>query len=334
MSFLVTGAAGCVGLAVVERLLEDRAHVVGIDLIDLPVSGLRRIGELPGRLDFIKGDVRKIELPVALRGDGDVRVVNCAVVTPNPDVERAEPREIISGNIDMTAATLDFARACDSTYFLHVSSGGVYGNLRGRSDLKNGLVSETHTQPLAQNLYAISKLTCEQIVRRHSELYGLPTLIARVALTFGPWERITGARSLVSAPHQILAHARAGRAVVLERDSTRGWTSSRDIARALAALAMKKEQGVDVMNVATPHRWPLSDFIERLRRRTPGLKTQSPETARTNTWLRFDYDAPNLDVSRLLAAIGPEALMKPEQAIEDHLDWAERYWSSEFDRLS
>lgn len=334
MIFLVTGAAGCVGLALVERFLEQGLHVFGVDLIDLPTSALRRIEELPGRLDFVKGDVRKIGLPAALRDDGDVRVVNCAVVTPNPDVERAGPREVVSGNVDMVAAALDLACACGSTYFLHVSSGGVYGNLRGRNDLKDGLVSETHTQAMAQSLYAISKLASEQVVERYSELFGLPMLIARVALTFGPWERITGARSLVSAPHQILAHARAGRPVVLERDSIRGWTSSRDIARALAALTMKKERGEKLMNVATPHRWPLSDFVERLRLKMPSLEVQSSNAMETNTWLRFDYDAPNLDVSRMLAAIGSDILMSPAQAIEDHLGWAERYWSPEFDRLS
>lgn len=336
MIFFVTGAAGCVGLAVVERLLELGADVLGVDLIDLPASAKPAFASLPGHLDFCRMDLRDQRIADRLNGETrEIRIIHCAVQTPTATAERNEPRAIVTGNIDTTAAVLDLARGCRATHVVHVSSGGVYGSLEGRSDLVNGLVNEDHTLPQPRNLYAISKYAGEQVVTRYRELFDLPVLIARVALTFGPWERITGARGLVSAPHQILAHAKAGRPVCLERDSTRGWTSSRDIAAALVALSMRAGTEPGPCNIATPHRWALSTLLDHVARRYPSLEWQvaGPQDI-PNTVLHFDFDGPNLDITRLTNMIGPDLLMTQEQAIETWLDWADTCWSPEFEPLA
>lgn len=339
MSFFVTGAAGCVGLAVVERLLEQGAAVLGVDLIDLPQSAKRHFVSLPGTLDFRIADLRAPEVSDALKQLSSApRIIHCAVMTPNIGAERSLARTVVTSNIDTTAAMLDIAREYGAQHLLHVSSGGVYGDLRGRTDLRDGLVSETETRMEAKSLYALSKAASEGIVHRYRELFDLPVQIARVALTFGPWERYTGARSLVSAPHQILAHARAGRPIRLERNSTRGWTSSRDVADALVRLSELGRTDPDIINVATQHRWPLSRFLEALRERMPDLRVEEPATAgggaAPNVWLHFNFDAPNLDITRLLSQVGAESMMSPDAAIDDHLDWADAFWGPEFDRLA
>ncbi len=332
MQYLVTGSAGFVGTAVVEALLRTGATVHAVDLIDYPAHVETYLRGLGGTLFAHRGDARDPDvLGAVLLRDDPLTILHCAAHTPNPEGERRAPRHALIANVDATMAVLDYALAHRLARFIYVSSGGVYGDLRDRTDLRDDLVAEDMTEPRPRSLYAVAKHTGELAVLRYRSLWNLPIHVARVGLTYGPWERLTGARELVSAPHQMVSLARRGEPLVIERESWRGWTSSRDMATGLVGLAQAAWLDHDIYNIATPHRWPLSRFAERLRARLPGTRFTFAEPGATpNVWLRFDFDSPNFDISRLEAAIGSDKLMGVDASIEDYLDWVERFWSPEF----
>lgn len=330
MHYMVTGSAGFVGTAVVEAFLKAGNIVHAIDLIDYPAHVLNYLKTLDGTLHVHRCDVRDSGALASMALDGPITILHCAAHTPNPDGERRAPRHALIANLDATLAMLDYAVERRAARFIYVSSGGVYGDLRDRPDLVQGKVSEDVTEPRPRSLYAIAKHSGELAALRYKTLFGLPVHIARVGLTFGPWERLTGARELVSAPHQMVSLARRGVHLVLERDSWRGWTSSRDMATGLVGLAKAPELAHDIYNIATAHRWPLSRLAERLKARLPQTRISYAEKSTPNVWLRFDFDSPNFAISRLESVVGHQALMGGDAAIDDYLDWVEQFWSDEF----
>lgn len=330
MQYMVTGSAGFVGTALVEALLKAGDTVHAIDLIVYPPHVLKYLGALAGTLHVHQGDVRDAGALAAVTPDGPLTILHCAAHTPNPDGERRAPRHALVANVDATLAMLDYAVDRRAARFIYVSSGGVYGDLRDRPDLVHGKVNEDVTEPRPRSLYAIAKHAGELATQRYKNLFGLPVHIARVGLTFGPWERLTGARELVSAPHQMVSLARRGQHLIVERDSWRGWTSSRDMATGLAGLAKAPKLSHDIYNIATPHRWPLSLFADRLKARLPQTRISYAEQSTPNVWLRFDFDSPNFAISRLESVIGQQALMEADASIDDYLDWVEQFWSDDF----
>src|SRR5512132_4310421 len=99
-SALVTGAASGIGRATVERLLDDGATVVGVDVAppEEPPSGAIR---------FVAGDVRDEEAMAAAveaggRLDGVVNAAGVAGAGPVHALDRAEWDRVLSINLTGT----------------------------------------------------------------------------------------------------------------------------------------------------------------------------------------------------------------------------------------
>lgn len=115
LTVAVTGAAGFMGAAVLERLDADRriGEIVGVDGTEpqMPVA----------KLDFRAADVRDPLLGVLFAG-ADV-VVHLGV-TPDP---QASEDAMFAINVHGTRNVLDAAAKAGVRRFVHVSSGAVYG---------------------------------------------------------------------------------------------------------------------------------------------------------------------------------------------------------------
>ncbi|MCH2674838.1 MAG: NAD(P)-dependent oxidoreductase, partial [Dehalococcoidia bacterium] len=60
------------------------------------------------------------------------------------------------------------------------------------------------------NLYGITKFSSEMITRRYGELHGLSTVSVRLSTPYGPMERVTGHRAVMSVFYDWIGRAVSG----------------------------------------------------------------------------------------------------------------------------
>ncbi|MYX73906.1 NAD(P)-dependent oxidoreductase [Streptomyces sp. SID3915] len=261
MRYLVTGARGFVMSVLVERLLttEPDAVVTAVDLHapdDVLTTSLAGHEE---RVHHVQADVTDSAAvtDVIARSAPDV-VVHGATVTHDPESEHRDPGRFVHVNTQGTTTVLDAARRTSGVRrVLLVSSGAVYGS----SPLR--LLAED-APPSPDEMYGISKLAGELVARRFGRLYGLDVPVARLTKMFGPMERPSSGRSVMSLPYHLAAAAVQGRAVkVTERTLRAGgdWLGATEAARALQLLARGEGRGDGTYNISSGVRTSVPDLV-------------------------------------------------------------------------
>ena len=172
LTVAVTGAAGFMGAAVLERLDSDRRveGIVGVDVTEpqMPVA----------KLDFRAADLRDPLLGVLFAG---VDVVVHFGVTPNPQVSEDA---MFALNVHGTRNVLDAAAKAGVRRFVHVSSGAVYGAHPG-NPVPLDETAALHANP--DFSWAYHHLLAEELVTSWgSEHPEVAVTIFRPATTLGP----------------------------------------------------------------------------------------------------------------------------------------------------
>ncbi|MGC3985078.1 MAG: NAD-dependent epimerase/dehydratase family protein [Pseudorhodoferax sp.] len=293
MPTFVTGACGFVGLALVERLLQQGREVVGFDQAPLPAAAARAFAPLPGRLAMVQGDVRDAAaLETAMRTHRPRGLVTLAAITADARRERAAPASIFEVNLGGVVAALSAAAACGVQRVLHASSGSVYG----ASGQGAAALHEDRTPLRPEGLYGISKQAAEAAALRLAALHGLDLVVGRLGTCFGPWEADTGVRDTPSAPLQVLLQAERGQAVRLPRDSRRDWLYVRDAAAGLQALLDRPRLPRTVYNVAAGFMGSMAQWCQAVAAQRPGW-----------AWRIADPGDDRPSQRRLLRALRPRA---------------------------
>ena len=195
MATLVTGGVGFVGANIVKGLAKAGHQVVCFDLSG--PDGLLEdfIGEHSSQVSFAQGDILDREGVGRLGDEYRIdKIVHAAVFTVNRvELETQRSRDIVSINIEGTANLLELARKQPVDRFVYVSSGAVYGGASPPDQTLNEEVA-----PVPQNLYGITKYASELLTRRYGELHQISTASVRLSTPYGPMERVTGHRDVMS----------------------------------------------------------------------------------------------------------------------------------------
>ncbi len=272
---LVTGGAGFVGSNLVRRLLESdqEARVI---VLDRAVDGLAEdlFAPFEDRVRVVLGDITD---PAALDRvpglDEVTRVVHCAMVAHVPAWEVADPSRFIHVNVGGTANVLDWARQMPALErFLYVSSGGVYGDATEESPGEPQPEAGPFNPP---ELYAISKYSSELICRRYAELFDFDLRIVRLSWVFGPMERVTSGRTLMSPPYAIARAILEDRPVTVRRralEAVGDFLSSEDIAGALVALLDAAEPAASTYNIAAGELTSFQALLDAAAAAHPGVR--------------------------------------------------------------
>ena len=172
---LVTGGAGFIGSSIAEELLRQGETVRVLD--DFSSGRRSNLEGLSGKLEVIEGTILDPDAVARAMKGAEVVFHEAAI----PSVARSvdAPQASMLANVQGTTVVLDVARHSGVRRLVFAASSSAYGNTK---ELPK---RETMTpEPLSP--YAISKLTCEHLLRVFSSLYGIETLSLRYFNVFGP----------------------------------------------------------------------------------------------------------------------------------------------------
>lgn len=169
-NILVTGAGGFIGHHLANYLSERGYDVTGIDIhfAQEPLDGVSP------QFKQVEGDFRDKELMDDLLSGIDV-VFHLASAHLQISLDETEYWDI---NVHSLRPFLELCRQSGVERFIHVSSVGVYGNLKSWPANEE---SECHPQ----SIYGETKLAGEKEVKRFSDESGLPVVIIRPAWVYG-----------------------------------------------------------------------------------------------------------------------------------------------------
>lgn len=316
MTILITGATGFV-MSNLARHLAERGHaVVAADLNPADDTLRRFLSGLAGEVTFPRMNVVDRQAVRALINEiRPERTVHGAAVTPiPPEVERARFLETVQVNVTGTLNVLDALRETGTGRIVVVSSGSVYGP---RTDV-SPLFEDDPKHP--QGVYALTKWAAEFLARRFAEVNNLDLAIVRLAAPFGPFERDTGSRPLLSLMHDWAVAAVRGEPIRVAGPPTfmRDAVHVADVANGIAAVVLAERLPHNIYNVGWGRGTTAEEALSTLERLVPGLKVES-HPDESSPWASSARGPLNCD--RLRQDLGWTPRYDLESGLAACLDW-------------
>ena len=312
---LVTGAAGFVGRAVAERLLDRGEAVIGVDnfnaYYDVALKEAR-VATLLGREGFqlVRGDIAEAKHMAALvRDHGVRRVVHLAAqagVRYSIDHPFAYAHSNLTGHLSM----LEACRGIEGfEHLVYASSSSVYGE---RS--LDGAFREEDASEAPRSLYAATKRADELFSAAYAGLYAIPQSGLRFFTVYGPWGRPDMAyfsftqKILAVEPIEVFGEGRMARDFTYIDDIVDGVVGVLD--RPPPADAPR------VLNIGDSRPVGLMDMIATLERSlgVEAKKIMKPMQP-------GDVTATFADVSRLKALTGYAPKVPLEEGLPRFVEW-------------
>lgn len=188
MKYLVTGAAGFIGMTTTLRLLARGDEVVGLDnLNDYYDVQLKRdrLSRLTGSTNFkfVQLDVAdRVGMDRLFRDEKFERVIHLAAQA-GVRYSLQNPHAYIDSNVVGFMNVLEGCRHTQVGHLVYASSSSVYGgNTRMPFSVRDSV-----DHPVS--MYAATKKANELMAHTYSHLFGLPTTGLRFFTVYGPWGR-------------------------------------------------------------------------------------------------------------------------------------------------
>jgi len=176
MRYLITGAAGFLGTALANQLIQQGHSVRAVD--DLSTGDPSKLSP---EINFTRGDVNdRPKLWTLLQDIDCVYHLAARVVVPESVLY---PREYNHVNVGGTVTLMEAMRDVGVRRVVFASSGAIYGNQETQP------VSETAI-PNPRSPYAVSKLSAEYYTHTIGALWGIETVCMRIFNTYGPGQQM------------------------------------------------------------------------------------------------------------------------------------------------
>lgn len=188
MKYLVTGAAGFIGMHTAKALLEQGHEVVGLDNLNNyydPALKHARLAQLApyANFRFIKMDLADRDGIANLFATEQFQRVIHLAAQAGVRYSIENPMAYVDSNLVGMMTILEGCRHNKVEHLVYASSSSVYGNQ------EKAPFSETDPVDTPISLYAATKKSNELMAHTYSHLYGLPTTGLRFFTVYGPWGR-------------------------------------------------------------------------------------------------------------------------------------------------
>jgi UDP-glucose 4-epimerase len=311
MRALVTGGAGFIGSALVDRLVGDGHEVVVLD--DLSSGNLENLADAlaTGKVDHAEADLAGPELPgVVARAKPEVVFHLAAQIDVRHSV--ADPvgdaRVNVLGSIALAKSAADHGVR---RLVFAASAGTAYGE----PDPADLPVDEEYP-PRATNPYGVAKRTVEDYLDTFHDLYGLESVSLRLGNVYGPRQDPHGEAGVVAI---FCTRLLTGEPVVVYGDGTqtRDYVYVDDVAEAFLAAASQPQAVRQRLNIATGVETSVLELYAALREVTGFGPEPTFATARPGELQRI-----GLDVRRAKEVLGWRAAVDLPTGLSRTWAWA------------
>ena len=250
--YLVTGGAGFIGSSIAEKLLAKGERVRILD--DFSTGRRSNIESLKGEVEVIEGSI--VDPAIVNRAMKGVEVVFHEAAIPSVARSVDDPHSSMLAGVMGTTVVLDAARHAKVRRVIFAASSSAYGDTPTLPKIETMM-------PAPLSPYAVSKLTCEQLLTVFSSLYGIETLSLRYFNVFGPRQDPTSQYAAVIPNFIKAAMAKTRPTVFGDGEQTRDFCFIDNTvgANLLAAESKSKLKG-QVVNIACGERISLNQLLQ------------------------------------------------------------------------
>lgn len=250
MKTLVTGGAGFIGCAVIDKLQREGDEIFVIDNLSF---GKREFISVPDANFFLADILDNNALDKIFNAIRPDRVIHLAAVHFIPYCNQ-HPYESSNININGTINVLANCKKYGVKKIFFASTAAVY-------PIYDEAVSETHTVgPL--DIYGLSKLTGEHLCNEFHLMTEVPTVICRFFNAFGPNE--TNPHLIPEIQQQIMGGVRKIKLGNLT--PKRDFIHTSDMANAVHALLTKIDKGIDTYNLGRGIEYSVTEIVDSFSR--------------------------------------------------------------------
>jgi UDP-glucose 4-epimerase len=305
--YLVTGAAGFIGSALVHALLERGAQVRGLDNFE---TGRREnLQDVLADIDLREADLLDMQAVRSACHGADYVLHQAAL--PSVPKSILDPARSNRVNVEGTVNVLIAARDAGVKRVVYAASSSAYGDtptLPKREDMA--------TLPLSP--YAVAKLAGEMYMRVFHGVYGLPTVCLRYFNIFGPRQDPTSQYSAVLAKFITLMLRGQQPTIYGDGEQSRdfNYIDNAVAANLLAATAPEQDVAGETFNIATGRRYDLNETVALLRPLTGYEGDVEYAAERTG-----DIKHSLADISRAQQKLGYEPLVDFEEGLRRTVEW-------------
>ncbi|BDX03997.1 NAD-dependent epimerase [Marinomonas pontica] len=320
MKFLVTGAAGFIGMNVCKRLLEAGHDVVGLDnlntyyMAELKQHRLDQL--LPyANFRFVKIDLADRDGMAQLFAEEQFQRVIHLAAQAGVRYSLEAPFEYVDSNLVGMMTILEGCRRNKVEHLVYASSSSVYG--------MNAKIpfSESDTVDHPVSLYAATKKANELMAHSYSHLYNIPTTGLRFFTVYGPGGRPDMAPWLFTEailndkPIKVFNHGKMMRDFTYIDDIVEGVIRIQDV-----LPQAQQSQGTTapyaIYNIGNNQPIQLSEFIE-------AIETACGKTAEKIYMDMQPGDVPKTyaDTAQLENAVGYKPATTIQEGMVKFVEW-------------
>ena len=319
--WLVTGAAGFIGSNLVETLLANNQHVVGLD--NFATGHQHNLDQVQAivtaaqwsQFDFIEGDIRDKSTCEKACSSVDYILHQAALGSVPRSI--ADPITTNESNISGFLNMLESAKGSAVQRFVYAASSSTYGDHPGLPK-----VEDIIGNPLSP--YAVTKLVNELYAGVFAKTYNFKTIGLRYFNVFGQRQDPKGAYAAVIP--KWVAGILAGETTFINGDGE----TSRDFCyikntvqmNILAATTQNAEAVDQIYNVAVGDRTTLNELYghlqEKLMQRVATLEQADPVY---RDFREGDVRHSMADISKAKTLLGYEPQYRIEGGLGEAMDW-------------
>jgi UDP-glucose 4-epimerase len=251
---VVTGGAGFIGSHLVDLLLKEGHNVIVWD--DFSYGKRSYLDVKDPKLTILEGDITQADFVNSAMQQFDPEIIfHLAALHHIPTCEN-NPDVALRINVEGTQHILNAAAKLSLLQrIVFASSGAVY-------DIVNDPLQEDETPTIPYDVYSVSKLCGEYLMRLWANKYNKQVLVARIFNTIGGRE--TNAHLVPEIVQQLLEGKTTIELGNLE--PKRSYIDVRDTSAGLFALGFcNHDQSFDVINLGREDEYNVKEIVEMLQ---------------------------------------------------------------------